>query len=58
MQLKELCISIMNMRIFDLDLGHFVNYESKYDDYYIAQIFADDIDNNLCVCIDLTKNKY
>ena len=29
MQLKELTVSIMNMRIFDLDLGHFVYYESK-----------------------------
>ena len=58
MQLKELTVSIMNMRIFDLDSGHFVDYESKYNDYYIVQIFADDIDNNLCVCIDLTKNKY
>ena len=58
MQLKELTVSIMNVKIFDLDLGYFVDYESKYDDYYIVQIFADDIDNNLCVCIDLTKNKY
>jgi len=58
MQLKELCVSIMNMQIFDLDLGCFVDYNSKYDEYYIAQIFADEINDKFCVCIDLTKNKY
>lgn len=58
MKLKDLSVTIMNMQIFDLDLGCFVEYDSKYENYYIAQIFADEINNNLCVCIDLTKNKY
>ena len=59
MQLKDLLtVSIMDLLLFDLDQEQFVEYSSEYYNYYIVQVFADEIKNKFRVCVDITKNKY
>jgi len=59
MQLKDLLeVEVMNLLLFDLDHEHFCEYNSKYDDYFVVQIFSDEIEGELRTCIDITKNEY
>ena len=55
--LKELLtVEIMDLLLFDLDQSCFCEYDSKYDDYFVVQVFADEIDGKLRTCVDVTKN--
>jgi len=58
MQVKDLTVDIMNPVIFNLDEQRWDAYDNSYDEYYIVQIFADELDGDLCVCIDVSKNHY
>ena len=59
MQVKDLAASIINPVIFNLDENKWDEYNLVvYGEYYVVQIFADELDNDLCVCIDVTKNPY
>ena len=59
MQLKEILkITFYNLLLYDLDTGIFVEYSEKYDNYYVIQVFADLINDELRTCIDITKEQY
>ncbi len=59
MQVKDLDVTIMHPMIFDLDAQKWAEYNPIiYNEYYIVQIFADELDGDLCVCIDVSKNPY
>lgn len=58
MQVKDLAVDIMNPVIYNLDEQRWDVYDSSYNEYYIVQIFADELDGDYCVCIDVSKNPY
>ena len=59
MQLKEILkITFYNLLLYDLDNEIFVEYSEIYDNYYIVQIFADLVNDELRTCIDITKEQY
>ena len=59
MQVKDLAVSIMNPVIFNLDENKWDKYNlTVYNEYYVVQIFADELNGELCVCIDVSKNSY
>jgi len=59
MQVKDLDVTIMNPVIFNLDEQKWDEYDlTKYGEYYIVQIFADELNKDYCVCLDVSKNEY
>ena len=59
MQLKEILkITFYNLLLYDLDKEMFVEYSENYDDYYVIQVFADLINDELRTCIDITKEQH
>ena len=58
MKLKDLNnIQVMNLQLYDLDIQQFVEYHKKYEEYNVVQLFADIINQQLSVCIDVTSDK-
>ncbi len=55
--LKDLMVfNIDDLVLYDLDnpeKGYF-EYSSEYDNYFVWQVYADELNNNYKVCVDIS----